>query len=119
MFRGNALKNPSGNVWIRKVVLTNEEDVMGMETVQICRTKINSSVPMVFCVLSPSIYYNTSFFLLNNILQNHKESFKFEVDCLEWQFQCADRKRCIDKRRRCDGYNDCLDKSDELQCKGM
>ena len=52
-------------------------------------------------------------------LKNHRESFKFAVDCLEWQFQCADRKRCIDKRRRCDGYNDCLDNSDELQCKGM
>ena len=119
MFRGNALKNRSGNVWIRKVVLIKEEDVMGMETVQICRMKINSSVSTVFCVHIPTIYYNILFFLLNNILQNHKESFKFEVDCLEWQFQCADRKRCIDKRRRCDGYNDCLDHSDELQCKGM
>ena len=41
----------------------------------------------------------------------------FPVECNEeWQFQCADRQRCIDKRRVCDGYSDCLDDSDEQQC---
>ena len=39
-----------------------------------------------------------------------------KVECLEWQFQCNDRKRCIDKRRMCDGYKDCSDNSDELEC---
>ncbi len=29
----------------------------------------------------------------------------------EWQ--CADRRSCIDVRRRCDGYPDCADLSDE------
>ena len=40
-----------------------------------------------------------------------------KVECLEWQFQCSDRKRCIDKRRMCDGYKDCSDNSDELECR--
>ena len=29
----------------------------------------------------------------------------------EWQ--CVDQQSCIDKRRRCDGYGDCADLSDE------
>ena len=31
----------------------------------------------------------------------------------EWK--CADGRKCIDKRRRCDGYPDCADLSDEDQ----
>ena len=31
----------------------------------------------------------------------------------EWK--CADGRKCIDKRRRCDGYPDCADVSDEDQ----
>ncbi len=40
------------------------------------------------------------------------------VDCTnsDWQFHCADQLRCIDKRRRCDGYADCYDRSDEARC---
>lgn len=41
-----------------------------------------------------------------------------DVECKgDWQFHCADRKRCIDRRRICDGYNDCYDRSDERDCK--
>ena len=40
-----------------------------------------------------------------------------KVECLEWQFQCGDKTRCIDKRRLCDGYNDCADSSDERGCR--
>ena len=39
------------------------------------------------------------------------------VECTaDWQFQCNDKKKCIDKRRRCDGYAECADKSDEADC---
>ena len=41
-----------------------------------------------------------------------------KVECLEWQFQCADKRRCVDKRRLCDGYSDCADSSDESGCQG-
>ena len=34
----------------------------------------------------------------------------------DWQFHCEDRKTCIDKRRVCDGYIDCYDRSDEANC---
>merc|ERR1739844_670631 len=40
----------------------------------------------------------------------------FGADCSDTEFQCLDQKRCVDKRRRCDAYADCLDQSDEKNC---
>ena len=31
----------------------------------------------------------------------------------ESEWQCLDQRSCIDRRRRCDGYGDCADLSDE------
>ena len=41
----------------------------------------------------------------------------FVVECdTTWQFQCKNKRKCIDNRRRCDAYADCEDKSDEENC---
>ncbi|CAB4066343.1 unnamed protein product [Lepeophtheirus salmonis] len=45
-----------------------------------------------------------------------------EVDCLSvvcqyWQFKCLLDGVCVDSRRKCDGYNDCNDGSDETNFK--
>ena len=46
----------------------------------------------------------------------------FLIDCeaikkLGTAFECASGDRCINLSRVCDGPNDCLDWSDELNCK--
>ena len=56
-------------------------------------------------------WYSNSVFLVLKII------FCILVECTaDWQFQCNDKKKCIDKRRRCDGYAECADKSDEADC---
>lgn len=37
------------------------------------------------------------------------------VDCKKSEFQC-DNNQCIDLSLKCNGYNDCFDKSDEKKC---
>ncbi|RWS16137.1 basement membrane-specific heparan sulfate proteoglycan core protein-like protein [Dinothrombium tinctorium] len=36
--------------------------------------------------------------------------------CLSWEYQCTNNKNCIPIERRCDGYVDCHDHSDEIGC---
>ena len=36
--------------------------------------------------------------------------------CASGEFTCASGHSCVDERFVCDGTNDCVDGSDELQC---
>ena len=36
--------------------------------------------------------------------------------CLKTEFQCVSTGRCITKDWRCDDIEDCIDRSDELNC---
>ncbi|XP_069364956.1 basement membrane-specific heparan sulfate proteoglycan core protein isoform X5 [Maniola hyperantus] len=38
------------------------------------------------------------------------------IECLDMQFHCYDDSGCIDEDLVCDGFNDCLDSSDENNC---
>ena len=41
--------------------------------------------------------------------------FWFTEACSYGEFQCASGQ-CIDQTRSCDGYHDCVDRSDEINC---
>ena len=38
------------------------------------------------------------------------------LECTKKQFQCKNTGFCIPESWKCDGYNDCIDFSDELGC---
>ena len=56
------------------------------------------------------------FSFLNSVKFGLKISFSISVECSVTEFQCKDQKKCVDIRRRCDAYPDCLDRSDERDC---
>jgi len=46
------------------------------------------------------------------------EIISAQTTCLWWQFSC-DNGKCIDLRRKCNGYDECGDRSDERGCGGI
>ena len=44
--------------------------------------------------------------------------FSISVKCSSTEFRCANDNTCIRSSKRCNGYNDCGDNSDERNCGG-
>ena len=59
-----------------------------------------------------------SFFTDNIFYSFYNFSFHyFTIACgVLTQFACKDKKGCVDNDKKCDGYPDCDDGSDETEC---
>ena len=63
-------------------------------------------------------FSTTSLLLAFRDCPSGEDELKCSKDsCKDWQFACADGKKCIFKTWVCDGDPDCADKSDESSCK--
>ena len=50
------------------------------------------------------------------VLDDLSNGYVSLLECTKKQFQCKNTGFCIPESWKCDGYNDCIDFSDELGC---
>lgn len=64
-----------------------------------------------------NVFLNSSLLASNQNLSQVALLKLTKANCsTDTHWKCADAKRCVQLHKICDGYFDCLDKSDELNC---
>jgi hypothetical protein len=67
--------------------------------------------------LGGNVFLNSSQLASNRNFSQAPLFKSTKANCsLETHWKCHDNKRCVQLHKICDGYFDCLDKSDELNC---
>lgn len=52
----------------------------------------------------------------DNVTKSDHKKVSVAIDCSASEFKCKNGIECVLKALRCDGHNDCFDRSDEMNC---